>query len=297
MKTPLRYAGGKSKAYKIITEYLPEKFPKDRIISPFLGGGSLESRWSSELGIKTIGFDAFEQLIVFWCILLQDPQGLADRCRHLVPTKEEYKAVKEELLKWNITQQMFAGYGDRYKYYEREPICLDHKNAAAYYYFNHNLSYGPMFLGWMSKIYESPEKWERMCKRVEEYRNPNLTAMKGDYTSTLDEFDSDFLYLDPPYYLEKDKDNKMFKGMYPNCNFAVHHDTFNHEGLMLQLSRHKGPFILSYNNCETIRDWYSEYEIVYPEWHYSYALGEKRIGKNKVNNDPKKSHEILIIKR
>ena len=66
---------------------------------------------------------------------------------------------------------------------------------------------------------------------------------------------------------------------------------------MLQLSRHKGPFILSYNNCETIRDWYSEYEIVYPEWHYSYALGEKRIGKNKVNNDPKKSHEILIIKR
>ncbi len=48
MKTPIRYAGGKSKAYKIITEYIPKlPYPK-RIISPFIGGGSLESKRSSE---------------------------------------------------------------------------------------------------------------------------------------------------------------------------------------------------------------------------------------------------------
>ena len=43
MKTPLRYAGGKSKAYNIITEYLPKKedLPTGRIVSPFIGGGSL----------------------------------------------------------------------------------------------------------------------------------------------------------------------------------------------------------------------------------------------------------------
>ena len=33
-----------------------------------------------------------------------------------------------------------------------------------------------------------------------------------------------------------------------------------------------------------------------PEWAYSYGQGETRIGKNKKNNDPKQSHEILIIK-
>ena len=36
MKTPIRYAGGKSKAYKIITHHLPKT---DRIVSPFIGGG------------------------------------------------------------------------------------------------------------------------------------------------------------------------------------------------------------------------------------------------------------------
>ena len=51
MKTPIRYAGGKSKAYKIISEYIPRLPYPQRIISPFMGGGSLESRWSSELGV------------------------------------------------------------------------------------------------------------------------------------------------------------------------------------------------------------------------------------------------------
>ena len=40
MKTPIRYAGGKSKAYNIITEYLPKLPYPERIISPFIGGGS-----------------------------------------------------------------------------------------------------------------------------------------------------------------------------------------------------------------------------------------------------------------
>ena len=68
MKTPIRYAGGKSKAYNIITEQLPTCLP-ERIISPFMGGGSLESRWSSELSIPVIGFDIFDPLVNFWNVL------------------------------------------------------------------------------------------------------------------------------------------------------------------------------------------------------------------------------------
>ena len=59
MKTPLRYAGGKSKAYKYILPYIPF-FPKPkRIISPFFGGGSMEIRWATEKGIPVIGYDIF----------------------------------------------------------------------------------------------------------------------------------------------------------------------------------------------------------------------------------------------
>ena len=70
MKTPIRYAGGKSKAYDIITQQIPKLPIPNRIISPFMGGGSLESRWSSELGIEVLGFDIFDALVIFWDQLL-----------------------------------------------------------------------------------------------------------------------------------------------------------------------------------------------------------------------------------
>ena len=55
-------------------------------------------------------------------------------------------------------------------------------------------------------------------------------------------------------------------------------------------------FILSYNDCEWVRENYKDFKFKLPEWAYSYGQGETRIGKNKKNNDPKQSHEILIIK-
>jgi DNA adenine methylase len=95
---------------------------------------------------------------------------------------------------------------------------------------------------------------------------------------------------------EGDDDNKMFKAIYPNSNFPVHHTHFSHEKLRDLLHSHKGKFILSYNDCEWVRENYKGFKFKFPEWAYSYGQGETRIGKNKKNNDPKKSHEILIIK-
>jgi DNA adenine methylase len=58
---------------------------------------------------------------------------------------------------------------------------------------------------------------------------------------------------------------------------------------------------MSYNNCETIREYYKDFELYYPEWSYSMGNGETRIGKNRNElNDGKivkESHEILIVKR
>ena len=298
MKTPIRYAGGKSKAYKIITEYIPKLPYPQRIISPFIGGGSLESKWSSELDIPVYGFDIFDALINFWSVLLSRPNDLADRLRELKPTKEEYEKVKEILLRWDYTQDMLKDWHT--DYYKREPIELSELDAAAYYFFNHNLSYGPMYLGWMSKIYQSQTKWDKMTHYIGSYRNPNLEVCKASFDEIIPNYPNDLIYLDPPYYLKKDDDNKMLKGMYPNCNIDVHHTGFNHELLRDLLHNHKGTFILSYNNCETIREYYKDFTLVYPEWHYSYQAGETRVGKYKkergVEHNRKESHEILIIK-
>jgi DNA adenine methylase len=295
MKTPLRYAGGKSKAYDIITSYLPllPNVPT-RIVSPFIGGGSLESKWASVLGIDVVAYDVFDILINFWNILLSSPNQLADELSLLTPDKETYARVKEQLICWVKTQDMLKDWST--DYYKRTPIDLEPIVGAAYYFFNHNLSYGPMYLGWMSKIYENKEKWLTQISNIRRYRNPRLSVHHGDFKDILPNHHNDFLYLDPPYYLEKDDDNKMFKGIYPNANIDVHHSGFEHEKLRDLLHSHNGRFIMSYNNCETIREFYKGFRFEYPTWHYSYALGETRIGKNKTDNTPKESHEILIIK-
>jgi DNA adenine methylase len=295
MKTPIRYAGGKSKAYSIITEHLPSSV--DTIVSPFLGGGSLEVKWATERNIRVIGYDVFDILVNFWQVLLSNPQGLASELEKLSPTKEEYEKVKEILMTWDKTQNMLSGWHT--DYYKRNPVELDNLIGSAYYFFNHNLSYGPMYLGWISKIYQNRKKWVQMVEGIRSFSAPKLSVDCKPFDQSILMHENDFLYLDPPYYLEKDSDNKMFKGIYPNANIDVHHSGFDHEKLRDLLHNHKGDFILSYNNCETIREYYSDFEQVFPEWHYSFALGEKRIGKNKasVGNKPKESHEILILKK
>ena len=294
MKTPIRYAGGKSRAIKIISPYLDNE---KKIISPFMGGGSLEVNWASK-GIEVIGYDLFDALVNFWDMLLNNKDELVKVLKTITPTLEEYNRIKEILMKWENTQEMLKEWKtDHYK--RDEVILLDNITAAAYYYFNHNTSYGPGYLGWGSSVYMKEDKWNNMIKNIDKFNAPTLSVKQGSFENVLPNHMEDTLYLDPPYYLEKDGDNKMFAGVYPMKNIPIHHDGFNHELLRDLLLKHKGKFVLSYNNCETIREYYKDFEQVYPTWNYSMGNGETRIGKGReeANTTIKESHEILIIKR
>ena len=294
MKTPIRYAGGKSRAIKIISPYLDNE---KKIISPFMGGGSLEVNWASK-GIEVIGYDLFDALVNFWDMLLNNKDELVKVLKTITPTLEEYNKIKEILMKWENTQEMLKEWKtDHYK--RDEVISLDNITAAAYYYFNHNTSYGPGYLGWGSSVYMKEDKWNNMIKNIDKFNVPTLSVKQGSFENVLPNHMEDTLYLDPPYYLEKDGDNKMFAGVYPMKNIPIHHDGFNHELLRDLLLKHKGKFVLSYNNCETIREYYKDFEQVFPTWNYSMGNGETRIGKGReeANTTIKESHEILIIKR
>ena len=296
MKTPIRYAGGKSRAFDFISSYIPFWPRPKRIISPFFGGGSLEVRWASELGIEVQGYDVFNVLVNYWKHQINNPKGLYNILKGLEPTKEQYDEIKDILLHWDKVQELFKNW--KTNHYDRTSKPLDDELGAAYYWFNHNLSYGPMFLGWFSSIYLKKDSlYENSINRVRDFSVSNLSVDCGSFEDTITAHDNDFLYLDPPYFTSDDEDNKMFKAIYPNSNFPVHHTHFNHEKLRDLLHSHKGQFILSYNDCEWIRENYKDFEFKTPKWAYSYGQGETRIGKNKQNNDPKESHEILIIKR
>lgn len=61
---PIRYAGGKSLAVGLVVERIPDDV--ERIVSPFLGGGSVEVACSVELGLPVISCDVFDILINYW---------------------------------------------------------------------------------------------------------------------------------------------------------------------------------------------------------------------------------------
>jgi DNA adenine methylase len=295
MKTPIRYAGGKSKAIKIIGPLLERE---KKIVSPFIGGGSLEVHWASK-GIEVIGYDLFDALVNFWNTLLTNKDELVNKLKTINPTPEEYNRIKDILLSWENTQEMLKDW--KTDHYKRDDIItLDDVTAAAYYYFNHNTSYGPGYLGWGSSVYLKQDKWDGMIKKIQDFNLPTMSVKQSSFEEVIKKHTNDTLYLDPPYFLEKDKDNKMFTGIYPMRNIPIHHDGFNHELLRDLLKKHKGTFVLSYNNCETIREYYKDFEQQFPVWNYSMGNGEKRVGKNRKEmgiTNSKDSHEILIIKR
>ena len=284
-KTILRYAGGKSRAIKKITPFV-ESY--DEIVSPFLGGGSLEVHWAS-MGKKVIAGDVFDILVKFWNVLLTQPEHLADELSKIVPTDKEYRIIKEHLMKTPEVQEMMKDWKiwsdpenpKKTNFYERKPVPLSNLKLAAYYYFNHNTSYGPGFLGWASKIYMDQSKWNKTIEKVRDFKCPNLKVLNQSFEKTIGDNPGKFLYLDPPYYIKKEPDNKMLGGIYPMKNIPVHHDKFDHELLRDLLHKHGGDFVLSYNNCETIREYYSDYEFYFPKWHYSMDIGETRVGENR----------------
>ena len=277
--SPLRYAGGKSWAVGYVLENLPNDIP--RLISPFFGGGSIEISVAKELGIEVLGFEIFDILVNYWNIQIERPIDLYNELLKLKPTRETYEWVKEKL-----------------KEHWEGKIKLPPLKLATYYYFNHNLSYGPGFLGWMSSVYADEITYNRLLKRVREFNVKNLRVEHASFEMVIPKYRYDFLYCDPPYYLGED--STLFRGLYPQRNFPIHHNNFNHNLLKELLLDHKGGFILSYNDSPTIRKWYKDFEIIELPIHYTMGQGETRIGYNrklKNSNHIKKTKELLIIKR
>lgn len=277
--TPLRYAGGKSLAVGHIVNLLPNKI--GTVVSPFLGGASVEIALAKELGVKVIGYDIFDILTNYWHYQITQPAELAKKLEKFKPTREEYSRVRE------IMKRHWKG--------EKKIKGLD---LASVYYFNHNTSYGPHFLGSQSSVYLQPERYRTTIEKVRNFDVKNLTVFCDSFENVIPKHKDAFLYCDPPYYL--DGDSKMFIGMYPHRNFPIHHKGFKHELLRDLLKEHKGGFILSYNDCSTIREWYKDFDMIAPTWQYTFSQGDTRIGKNRTNDNNgsyiKKSHELIIWK-
>lgn len=255
--SPIRYPGGKSRAIGHITQYLPNV---KKIISPFCGGCSLEIVWANELNIKVIASDYFLPLTNYWQVQLNDPTNLADVCSTLKVNSEDFYKHKEKLRQWVNNE-----------------IKLSDLEAAALYFYHISLVYGPEFMGWISPTNlankNMQEIYNRRLKKVNDFKCPNLSVEHKDYKDAI-KCNTEFIYLDPPYVLGK------ILPLYDK------HKSFNHSELKHILDNKQQNWILSYNNCEEIKQLYKEYSMVFPEWTYSFQQG--------INKLRTKSTEILI---
>jgi len=298
--SPLRYAGGKSKAVGLILNSLP-KLREKKIVSPFFGGGSFELCVSQKLGIEVIGYDIFGMLTNFWNVLINNKEEFIEELKRFNITNDEFTYNRHVLLNyWDKIKPNNLIYNTKkvVELSDEDKVLLDDNNImqAVYYYYNMTLSYGPGFLGWPSSNEIKLDKFKRRINNIENMQFNNISVDCDDFENVIERHNEDFLFLDPPYYLEGD--SKMFKGLYPNGNFAIHHNNFNHEKMCELLKNHKGGFLITYNNCCTIRDWYKDFKLEYPKWQYTYGQGETRIGENRKldeTNNIKGSHEIFII--
>ncbi|MBM4036402.1 MAG: DNA adenine methylase [Planctomycetes bacterium] len=278
LASPLRYAGGKSLAVGFVIEKLPDGVT--RLVSPFLGGASVEIACAVELGLPVIGFDVFDILCNYWQVQLQWPEALYRRLLEFRPTRETFASVKERL-----------------RQHWKQGKRLDRYDLAAHYYFNSNTSYGPHFLGWPSDVYLEEKRYRAMIEKARIFRATSMKVRCASFEHVIPAYGRDFMYCDPPYYLEE---GKTFCGMYPHRNFPIHHKGFRHQLLRDMLLSHKGGFILSYNDCHTIRSWYRDCQVTAPKWQYTFGQGDTRIGVNRGRDNNgayvKQSHELLIWK-
>jgi len=276
--SPLRYAGGKSLAVGFIAELLPKKTIK-HMVSPFFGGGSAEISISNALNIEVRGSDIFDLLVNYWQQHLIDSDAFADELLKFEPNPEYYKKIRDKLK----------------NHWKGIKVIDDALSRAAIYYYNHNCSYGPHFLGHPSSVYLQEDRYAKMIQKVRDFKAPKLSVEELTFAEAIRNNRNSFLYCDPPYYLS----GGMFIGMYPHRNFPIHHNGFDHALLRDLLVSHKGGWVLSYNDCPEVREMYKGFKMSTPKWQYTFGQGDTRVGENRINGNGthiKKSHEILIWK-
>lgn len=260
--SPLRYPGGKSRACKILDKVLNEHFDINKfdvIISPFIGGGSFEFHLQNTYDKKLIVNDKFAPLINFW------NQCKTNKTQLCLELKKHINCVSKE---------QFTTYRSKIMDTKEEL-----KQATYYFIINRSSFSGATLSGGFSEEASKKRFTLSSIERIENLDLSNIDFHNLDFKPFIKKFHkkklNSLLFLDPPYYLEK-KSNLYGD----NGNM---HDTFDHQELFNSLSK-KSNWLMTYNNCDYIRNLYKDYIIIDANWSYGM-------------NASKKSSEIIIISK
>ena len=282
MKTPLRYPGGKSRAVKTLMEFVPEDCGE--LCSPFLGGGSFELALS-EKGIVVHGYDAFEPIVWFWQALLEDPGRLATLV-DLTRTKYKKKYIYQgkEYKDRGLLRKDFDRFRDEIRFALRSNHPFTYEAAAKVYAINRSSFSGATFAGGFSERASYARFTDSRIEYIRNFKVANFKVKHADFKDSMKKHDC-YFYLDPPYFLSRAR-NKLYG------DEGDMHEFFPHLSLFSELRKREN-WILSYNECEEIRELYRDYKIHKAAWTYGMNKSKKS-SEIIITNLPKRLHCAII---
>jgi len=256
--SPLRYPGGKTRACKQLDDILNENFNISsfkNFVSPFFGGGSFEFHIQNKYNLKIIANDKFTPLYNFWNTCKSNNDLL---CQEL------YKHIG------NVDKTDFTNF--------RKNIMNENNvmNQSIMYFIINRCSFSGATLSGGFSLESSKKRFTKSSiDRVNQLELTDFEIYNFDFEEFINKNIStnNLLFLDPPYYLEKD--SKLYG------NNGDMHESFEHNKLYNCLATRENWF-MTYNNCEYIKNLYKDFKIIETSWSYGM-------------NKSKKSSEIVII--
>ena len=260
-QSPLRYPGGKTRACKILEEIVAQHFDIsafDKIISPFFGGGSFEFYLQNKYQLRIIANDKFSPLANFW-----------QTCK---THRDELVAELEKKID-RISKTEFLEYRAQIM---EEPQQLE--QSVMYFIINRCSFSGATLSGGFSQDASKNRFTRSSIQKIAQLELQEFEIINQDFTDFLAQLEQsprDLIFLDPPYYLQS--------GSTLYGKSGDMHEGFTHE-VLFRVIENRQNWIMTYNDCDYIRDLYKDFLIIPAEWSY---------GMNKT----KKSSEIVIIGR
>lgn len=247
--TLLRYPGGKYYAYKLIEPFILN-IDHDEYREPFFGGGAVF--WAKSKS-KYNWINDLEPELINLLNEIKDPK---ERNKLLDLFKDEEEATKEH---YAIVKNMTPS--------------NNLERAYKFYYLNRTSFSGKMknpSWGYRPKRSVPPKRWhEKIIPCGEKLQDVKITNQ--DYEELLfapAQGKSVLLFLDPPYYDAKQESHYI-------CSFKKE----DHVRLAENLKKTKYKFILTYDDCEGVRNLYNWANIY--EQHFFYRLDNSQDNDNK----------------
>lgn len=256
--SPLRYPGGKTRACKKLKLILDENFDIkqfDTILSPFFGGGSFEFFVQNNYGLSIIANDKFTPLYTFWKICKTNKNKLCDELN------KNINMIKKD------------------DFIDLRKRILDEENefmqSMMYFIINRCSFSGATLSGGFSMESSKKRFTKSSIERIKKLNLSKFNIYNLDFVDFINENydEKSFMFLDPPYYLEKG--SKLYG------NNGDMHQSFDHEKLYECIKGRKN-WMMTYNNCEYIKKLYKKFKIIETDW--SYGMNKSKI-----------SSEIVII--